>query len=115
MKGRLWENATWKCMLKILDSDLWCWVMIAGLPAGFTTKEIDSEEDGELGEIQEGVNDFKVPGYRGPNPPAGVHSYSIKLYALDTKLKVGRKVNVSNSIVHTLTSPTTTCLIEYAI
>jgi phosphatidylethanolamine-binding protein (PEBP) family uncharacterized protein len=78
-------------VLKILDSDLWCCVTIAGLPAGFTTKEIDSEEDGELGEIQEGVNDFKVPGYRGPNPPAGVHSYSIKLYALDTKLKVGRK------------------------
>jgi len=64
---------------------------LKGLPAGFTTKEVDSEEDGELGEIQEGVNDFKVPGYRGPNPPTGLHSYSIKLYALDTKLKVGRK------------------------
>lgn len=61
-----------------------------GLPAGFTTKHVDEDND-EIGEIQEGVNDFKVPGYRGPNPPIGVHRYFIKLYALDTKLKVGRK------------------------
>jgi hypothetical protein len=33
----------------------------AGLPAGFTTKEVDSDHDDEFGEIQEGVNDFKVP------------------------------------------------------
>jgi hypothetical protein len=64
----------------------------AGLPAGFTTKEVDGDHDDEFGEIQEGVNDFKVPGYKGPNPPAGLHHYSIKLYALDTKLKVSRKV-----------------------
>ncbi|CAK9236283.1 unnamed protein product [Sphagnum troendelagicum] len=73
------------------------WVLVnipptlKGLPAGFTTKEVDSDHDDEFGEIQEGVNDFKVPGYKGPNPPAGLHHYSIKLYALDTKLKVSRK------------------------
>jgi hypothetical protein len=64
----------------------------AGLPAGFSAKEVDSDHEDEFGEIQEGVNDFKVPGYKGPNPPAGLHHYSIKLYALDTKLKVSRKV-----------------------
>jgi len=61
-----------------------------GLPEGFTTKEVDDEDD-ELSQIQEGHNDFKVPSYRGPNPPIGEHRYEFQLYALDTKLKVPKK------------------------
>ncbi|EFJ32164.1 hypothetical protein SELMODRAFT_143762 [Selaginella moellendorffii] len=71
------------------------WVLInipptlKGIPAGFTTKGLD--EKSEFAEIQEGYNDWKLPGYRGPNPPVGTHRYVFKLYALDTKLKLGHK------------------------
>ena len=43
----------------------------AGLPAG----------------SEEGVNDWKRPGYGGPCPPVGRHRYFHKLYALDTRLE----------------------------
>lgn len=35
---------------------------------------------------REGLNDWKVAGYRGPCPPVGRHRYFFKLYALDTVL-----------------------------
>jgi Raf kinase inhibitor-like YbhB/YbcL family protein len=35
---------------------------------------------------REGLNDWKRPGYGGPCPPVGRHSYFHKLYALDTVL-----------------------------
>jgi Raf kinase inhibitor-like YbhB/YbcL family protein len=34
----------------------------------------------------EGLNDWKVTGYRGPCPPIGKHRYFHKLYALDVML-----------------------------
>ncbi|KAJ7515843.1 hypothetical protein O6H91_22G030800 [Diphasiastrum complanatum] len=72
------------------------WVVInipptlKGLPAGFSTKRVD--ENSEYAQMQEGVNDWKVPGYRGPNPPVGNHRYVFTLYALDTELNLGNKV-----------------------
>ena len=36
--------------------------------------------------IDEGLNDWKVPGYNGPLPPTGRHRYFHKLYALNTVL-----------------------------
>ncbi|KAH7445068.1 hypothetical protein KP509_02G105000 [Ceratopteris richardii] len=62
---------------------------LKGIPANFTTKDMDPKN--EYAEIQEGVNDWKLPGYRGPNPPVGVHCYEFRLYALDCKLKLGHK------------------------
>ncbi len=50
-----------------------------GLPEG--VKAEDLPEDAE-----EGLNDWKQPGYRGPCPPIGRHRYFHKLYALDRKL-----------------------------
>ena len=35
---------------------------------------------------QQGLNDWKRPGYGGPCPPIGRHRYFHKLYALDTVL-----------------------------
>ena len=36
---------------------------------------------------EQGMNDFRKPGYNGPCPPAGKpHRYYFKLFALDTKL-----------------------------
>jgi len=33
-----------------------------------------------------GVNDFREPGWRGPDPPRGEHRYFFRLFALDTVL-----------------------------
>ena len=43
--------------------------------------------DGALpGGANEGLNDWKQAGYRGPCPPIGRHRYFFKVYALDTQL-----------------------------
>lgn len=63
--------------------------ILQGLPQGFSTKDI--EEDSDLGKCQEGINDFKVPHYKGPLPPTGVHRYVFTLYALDSELHVGKR------------------------
>jgi hypothetical protein len=65
------------------------WLLL-GIPANFSSKDVD--EKSEYASIQEGINDWKIPGYRGPHPPVGVHRYEFKLYALDTTLKLGHKV-----------------------
>lgn len=44
---------------------------------------------------QEGVNDFKLPQYLGPNPPTGEHRYVITVYALDSMIHLGKKVRGS--------------------
>ncbi|MDX1527656.1 MAG: YbhB/YbcL family Raf kinase inhibitor-like protein [Gammaproteobacteria bacterium] len=50
-----------------------------GLPEGVTSKSLPEG-------AEEGLNDWKQPGYRGPCPPIGRHRYFHKLYALSTKL-----------------------------
>lgn len=37
---------------------------------------------------QQGLSDFRRPGYGGPCPPSGTHRYFFKLYALDTLLEL---------------------------
>lgn len=61
-----------------------------GLPEGFSGKQ--EEGKGEYGEIQEGVNDSKVPGWRAPQLPTHGHRFEFKLYALDDDVKLGNKV-----------------------
>ncbi|MBE9536678.1 MAG: YbhB/YbcL family Raf kinase inhibitor-like protein [Proteobacteria bacterium] len=52
----------------------------SGLPEGALSKDLPPG-------TEEGLNDWKKPGYGGPCPPIGRHRYFHKLYALDTVLK----------------------------
>lgn len=51
-----------------------------GLPEGATSEDLPEG-------TEEGLNDWKQTGYRGPCPPIGRHRYVHKLYALDTRLE----------------------------
>lgn len=53
---------------------------VNGLPEGATTTMLP------VG-TQQGLNDWRKPGYGGPCPPIGRHRYFHKLYALDTVLE----------------------------
>ncbi len=44
---------------------------------------------GEKLEARQGKNDFGKTGYGGPCPPSGTHRYFFRLYALNSKLKLG--------------------------
>ena len=59
--------------------------LIWDLPPGTEQlpESIPREEKVEdLAAARQGLNDFGQPGYRGPCPPAGVHRYRFKLFAL---------------------------------
>lgn len=45
---------------------------------------------------EQGVNDFKLPGYGGPCPPNGTHRYVFRIYALDMTFPNGAVVNRSD-------------------
>ncbi|GLJ20317.1 hypothetical protein SUGI_0368890 [Cryptomeria japonica] len=72
------------------------WVLInisptlKSLPEDFSPKHFG--QDSDYASIKEGVNDWKIPGYREPNAPVGDQRYVISLYALDDTLNVGNKV-----------------------
>ncbi|KAF8703783.1 hypothetical protein HU200_031875 [Digitaria exilis] len=65
-----------------------------GLPEGFSGREhgASGAAGPHSGGVQEGVNDWKQPGWRGPVPPSHGHRIQFKLYALDDELNLGNKV-----------------------
>lgn len=61
-----------------------------GLPEGLPREE--KLTDGSI----QGMNDFRLTGYNGPNPPpARAHNYYFELYALDTVLPVETGINAA--------------------
>jgi Raf kinase inhibitor-like YbhB/YbcL family protein len=64
------------------------WVVWNIAPA---TKEIRENTVPEG--AQEGMSDFRRPGYGGPCPPSGTHRYYFKLYALDAMLALSQKTD----------------------
>ena len=65
-------------------------------PGGFFThwlvwnipSQTNSIAEGSAPNGVQGANDFGKSGYRGPCPPAGVHRYSFKIFALDRELEL---------------------------
>lgn len=53
---------------------------ITGLPENVPPKEVLDNT------ARQGNNDFPTIGYKGPQPPKGVHRYMFKIYALDIEL-----------------------------
>ncbi len=59
------------------------WV-VYDIPADKTSLPEDFPKEKQVGEIKQGVNDFRRIGYGGPCPPPGKpHRYFFKVYALD--------------------------------
>ncbi|KAE8791894.1 cold-regulated protein [Hordeum vulgare] len=61
-----------------------------GLPEGFSGAGGNANTGGEGG-LQEGVNDWKQPGWRGPVPDSHGHRVQFRLYALGDVLSLGNK------------------------
>ncbi|KAE8812576.1 cold-regulated protein [Hordeum vulgare] len=67
-----------------------------GLPEGFSGAGGNANAGGEGG-LQEGVNDWKQPGWRGPVPDSHGHRIQFRLYALDDVLSLGNKASAPAS------------------
>lgn len=72
-----------------------------GLPEGFSGAA-GPGPGRELGGLQEGVNDWKQPGWRGPVPPSHGHRIQFKLYALDDEVHLGNKVRSRCAYIYTI-------------
>lgn len=68
------------------DAPMGTWVhwVIYNIPVNISklSEQIPAEKVLENGALQ-GTNDFRKIGYCGPCPPAGIHRYFFKIYALD--------------------------------
>src|SRR3989339_379430 len=71
-------------------------VNISGLPEGVPAQEL--LDNG----AQQGMSDFKRPGYGGPAPPSGTHRYFFKLYALDTALNLEPKTATRDVLINAM-------------
>lgn len=69
---------------------------VSGLPEGIPNQE--ALDNG----AQQGISDFKRPGYGGPAPPSGTHRYFFKLYALDTSLKLEPKTVTKDVLINAM-------------
>jgi Raf kinase inhibitor-like YbhB/YbcL family protein len=62
-----------------------------GLPEGYSGNGGNARADGSG--VQEGINDWKQPGWRGPVPDSLGHRIRFRIYALDDQLSLGNKVS----------------------
>ncbi|MCB1950198.1 YbhB/YbcL family Raf kinase inhibitor-like protein [Nitrosomonas sp.] len=64
----------------------WVHWVLYNIPPDSTGLAEDVSENNLPPGTQQGLNDWKRPGYGGPCPPIGTHRYFHKLYALDIVL-----------------------------
>jgi Raf kinase inhibitor-like YbhB/YbcL family protein len=67
-------------------SGIWTHWIVFNIP--FTLEKLPENFVLATQGMQFGTNSWGKVGYNGPCPPAGVHRYQFKLYALDTKLNL---------------------------
>jgi Raf kinase inhibitor-like YbhB/YbcL family protein len=67
-----------------------------GLPEGYSGNGGNARGDGSG--VQEGINDWKQPGWRGPVPDSLGHRIQFRIYALDDQLSLGNKVRLRAQI-----------------
>ena len=88
-------DGTKSLALLVLDPDApdpnhpkvtWSHWIVYNLPPSSTGLEEAVTATSLPGQAQQGFNDWKEPGYGGPQPPIGKHRYFFKLFALDTVL-----------------------------
>jgi Raf kinase inhibitor-like YbhB/YbcL family protein len=73
------------------DAPMGTWVhwVAWNIPASSNSLKEDMDKGAHLSDgTNQGISDFKRPGYGGPCPPSGTHRYFFKLYALDTELDI---------------------------
>ena len=66
---------------------------VKGLPEGF------SGAVGGDSDVQEGINDWKQPGWRGPVPDSHGHRIQFRIYALDDELSLGNKASPPAALI----------------
>lgn len=62
--------------------------LVYNIPANITRLDENITTLNLMESMAMGTNDFRRIGYGGPCPPSGTHRYFIRLYALDTILKL---------------------------
>lgn len=78
------------------DAPMGTWVhwVSWNIPAGASSLKEATDKQAKLSDgTEQGMSDFKRPGYGGPCPPSGTHRYFFKLYALDTALNLPATAN----------------------
>jgi len=79
---------------------------VSELPEGVPNQKVLDNGPSELpfgrSGAQQGMSDFKRPGYGGPAPPSGTHRYFFKLYALDTTLQLEPKTTTKNVLINAM-------------
>ncbi|MCF8001555.1 MAG: YbhB/YbcL family Raf kinase inhibitor-like protein [Halanaerobiales bacterium] len=70
--------------------------LIWNIPASINNISKGIPAKGEVKKLEaaiQGQNDFGEPGYRGPAPPGGTHTYRFQVYTLDKKINLEAGAN----------------------
>jgi Raf kinase inhibitor-like YbhB/YbcL family protein len=69
----------------------WVHWVVWDIPAGHSSLAMGLPQEAQLSDgTRQGLNDWRKPGWGGPQPPSGVHHYVFRIYALDRALGGGR-------------------------
>lgn len=80
------------------DAPMGTWVhwVIYNIPPDTTHLKEGFPEGMKVGNICQGINDFRKYSYGGPCPPSGAHRYYFKAYVLDTVFECQKHMTKEN-------------------